>query len=386
MKNWLENGSVMFDFIMPVLSTFFKCRMNLAPKPFWLNFAVTYRCNARCQMCGIWRKKPVEELSLTEIEKLFSEPILANVKYVMLTGGEPFLREDLPDLVSIIFRNLHNPRIVISSNGLATRTIIKSLRNLCSLVPPKNLAVGFSLDGIGKTHDLVRGIPGAFTNVMRTLKSVRTMNLGLARLGVGFTLMKSNISDIFEVYDLSKKIGVGFDFGAVHESNTFYANVGDIANRKLDRDDIDKLSCFLKQFLANLANNPSRPTDLINYVYYKFILKYLVNPKVQPIPCFSGIASLFIQPNGDVNPCIFMPKIGNIRENTMVDILFRANQTYFDKIRRGRCPNCWSICEVYKNIVLNSSSRYVWKQYGEMILQPVVSGITNVFKRHRKEE
>lgn len=68
------------------------------------NFAVTYRCNSRCQNCNIWQKEPEDELTLTEIIKFFTvnQDLLKKVKSVQLTGGEPFLRDDLPQIATSI--------------------------------------------------------------------------------------------------------------------------------------------------------------------------------------------------------------------------------------------------------------------------------------------
>ena len=84
------------------------------------NFAITYRCNSRCQNCNIWHKEPENELTLTEIIKFFTvnRDFLKKVASVQLTGGEPFLREDLPQIAATITKNIPGCMIWIPTNGL----------------------------------------------------------------------------------------------------------------------------------------------------------------------------------------------------------------------------------------------------------------------------
>ena len=84
------------------------------------NFAVTYRCNSRCQNCNIWQKEPSDELTLTEIIKFFTvnRDFLRNVKSIQLTGGEPFLRDDLPQIVTTITKTIPGIMVWVPTNGL----------------------------------------------------------------------------------------------------------------------------------------------------------------------------------------------------------------------------------------------------------------------------
>ncbi|MBF0417556.1 MAG: radical SAM protein, partial [Magnetococcales bacterium] len=75
------------------------------PRPYKLTFSVTNRCNAHCRHCNIWRKtEPSDPLTLEEIDRLVSRyPYLS---WIDLTGGEPLLKPDLPELVAILLRRL----------------------------------------------------------------------------------------------------------------------------------------------------------------------------------------------------------------------------------------------------------------------------------------
>ena len=86
--------------------------------------AVTYRCNSRCIMCNIWQIKNFPEINYEEYLKLPS-----SLRDINISGGEPFLREDLVDIVRVIKRACPKAKITISTNGLFVR---KQLKNLIS--------------------------------------------------------------------------------------------------------------------------------------------------------------------------------------------------------------------------------------------------------------
>ena len=77
-----------------------KANLGRLDQPYKLTFALTSKCNYRCQTCNIWQKPPQDELSPSEIELLFKKA--PNFSWIDLTGGEVFLRRDFVDIVEII--------------------------------------------------------------------------------------------------------------------------------------------------------------------------------------------------------------------------------------------------------------------------------------------
>lgn len=106
---------------------------------------VTYRCNARCNMCNRYKKpsKPEEELTIETIKKL------PPMYFTNITGGEPFIREDLADIVRELYKK--SDRIVISTNGFFTDRIIK----LCEKFP--KVGIRISIEGLEDTNNKIRG-------------------------------------------------------------------------------------------------------------------------------------------------------------------------------------------------------------------------------------
>ena len=145
---------------------------------------VTYRCNARCNMCNRYKKpsKPEEELTVETIKKL------PQMYFTNITGGEPFIREDLGDIVRELYKK--SDRIVISTNGFFTDRIIK----LCEEFP--NVGIRISIEGLEETNNKIRGLEDGFNKGYTTLKKLVEMNH--PDVGFGMTVQDENAKDLVE--------------------------------------------------------------------------------------------------------------------------------------------------------------------------------------------
>lgn len=124
---------------------------------------VTYRCNARCTMCNRYKapSRPEEELSLDVIKKL------PRMYFTNITGGEPFIRTDLADIVRELYKK--SDRIVISTNGFFTDRIIA----LAEEFP--QVGIRISIEGLQQTNDEIRGLQNGFNRGYETLKKLVEM-------------------------------------------------------------------------------------------------------------------------------------------------------------------------------------------------------------------
>ena len=124
---------------------------------------VTYRCNARCNMCSRYRapSRPEEEIPLETVRKL------PRMYFTNITGGEPFLREDLKEIVRELRKK--SDRIVISTNGFFTDRIT----DLCREFP--DVGIRISIEGLERTNNQIRGLEDGFNRGLTTLKKLRQM-------------------------------------------------------------------------------------------------------------------------------------------------------------------------------------------------------------------
>src|SRR5579883_968498 len=126
----------------------------------YMNFAVTYYCNSRCTMCNIWErykvepKKAKEELSLEEIDRIFSSRHLA-LESISLTGGEPYLRKDFKDIVGLVLKRFPLTSITIPTDSVSPELTLKTLRKVADEYQPLpgRIYISVSLDGLKDAHD-----------------------------------------------------------------------------------------------------------------------------------------------------------------------------------------------------------------------------------------
>lgn len=324
-----------------------KKRWDLPIKPKFINFIVTYCCNARCVMCDVWRryKKNPElekrELSLEEIKDFLesNRDFLSEVAHIGLSGGEPFLREDLVEIVRAIRSSLPHTATGPQTNGLMPELIRKQLKEMKAIYNDLSLAV--SLDGIGKTHDRIRGVKGAYDKVLRTIQYAQ--EIGLTRVTSGMTVGNLNYREIGKVREIVEKYGCESSCFLADTGERFY-NIGRRYNLRPEA---------RKSIIEELTN--------FSYQYYMDNLKAILEgkKKKRTLPCYSGYTSLVIDPYGNVHSCILRPEVfGNIREKPLKEILYSRRAKEIKKKLKG-CT-CWNQCEVSTSAVIDIIDVLKW--------------------------
>ena len=167
---------------------------------------VTYRCNARCNMCSRFKapSRPEEELTLETIRKL------PQMYFTNITGGEPFIRTDLKEIVAELYKK--SDRIVISTNGFFTERII----DLCLEFP--KVGIRISIEGLEQANNEIRGLPDGFNRGYTTLKKL--VEMGMKDVGFGMTVQDRNAKDLVPLYRLSDEMHMEFATASLH--NSFY--------------------------------------------------------------------------------------------------------------------------------------------------------------------
>lgn len=296
---------------------------------------VTYRCNARCTMCNRYKapSKPEEEISIETIKKL------PQMYFTNITGGEPFIRSDLKDIVRELYKK--SDRIVISSNGFFTDRII----DLCKEFP--NVGIRISIEGLEDTNNAIRGLENGFNRGYTTLKKLVEMNH--PDVGFGMTVQDANAKDLVPLYELSNEMNMEFATASLHNSFYFVEAKNIIKDRPMVAQNFENL---INELLK--SNSPKKwfrayfNHGLINYIYGQKRL----------LPCDMAFDTFFIDPYGDVMPCNGTKEkevMGNLNEQSW-DELWASEQA--DKVRakvRGCNRNCWMIGSVSP-----AMHKYIW--------------------------
>ena len=327
--------------------------MKILNTPYKLTFSITYRCNARCKTCNIWKVHVKHELSLKEIEK-FAES--CRFRWINLTGGEPFLRRDLYEIIRSFAENEHTYLINFATNGslknLIHTTILKALKRLD--IP--RMIVGVSIDGPPKLHDELRGVP-MWRSAINSYKKLREFAKEYENFEtyVGMTLSPYNLGKIEETYLSIKREIPDFSYDEIHVnvfhvSPIYYRNVNQKVTKRFFQEVAKDVEFIKKKRKFRIFD----PVDFLEKEFLERMSEYLKSGKC-PLPCMALRSSVFIDPMGDVYPCTnYGVKLGNIREMSIEEILQTDRVKKLRKeIERLRCPQCWTACEAYQTIVGN---------------------------------
>ena len=301
---------------------------------------LTYRCNAKCNMCDVWHypTKPAEEIGLDVIEKL-PEMFFTNI-----TGGEPFVRQDIEEIVALLRKK--TKRIVISTNGYFTDKII----SLCKKYP--DLGIRISIEGQKETNDAIRRIPDGYDRSMKTLYTLRDM--GIKDIGFGMTVQDVNARDLVPLYELSKELGYEFATATLHNSHYFHKSDNMIHDKDMVIGEFEKLidellkSKKLKSWFRAYFND-----GLINYI----------KGNKRLLPCEMGQDGFFMDPWGDILPCNGMDvkqPMGNLKEQSW-DEIWNSRRAQEVKNMVKTCPkNCWMIGSVAPAIHRHPIKPIMW--------------------------
>ncbi len=306
--------------------------------------AVTYRCNARCVMCNIWRMPAQNELSPEEWSNVPS-----TLRDINISGGEPFLRDDLPKLVAVFRKRCPRARIIISSNGIGPERIRLLAPDLVRIDPA--IGVGISIDGIGETHDRIRGVRGAYVEAMESLEILK--GAGVNDLRVAFTAVEQNLDEMEDVYELSRKLDVQYSCVVAHDSDVYFRTKGKFVKS------LDALTGRLNS-VALKELSTSNPKRWFRSYFYKGLADYLRNGK-RILPCLAGVATVFIDPTGEVYPCNVLDlSMGNLRDGAFRE-LWRGESAVDVRRRVRSCSRpCWMMCSARASIRKNPFKAGVW--------------------------
>ena len=155
--------------------------------PIIITYSVTAACQSKCRTCNIgikWLEDPSRsqtDLSLDEIEKIFRN--IGPVYLFNVSGGEPFLRKDLPKIIELACRYLQPSIIHIPTNALTPGKIDTLARECLDIIqsfdPETQFSIKPSIDGVEAMHDEVRGVKGNFDRLKQHIDRRKEAELGI---------------------------------------------------------------------------------------------------------------------------------------------------------------------------------------------------------------
>ena len=281
----------------------------------------------RCKMCNIWDNptKVSEEFKPELLEKL------PKVDTVNITGGEPFVREDIEDIVKILFTK--TKRIVFSTSGYYSDRIIQLARKY------PQLGFRISIEGLSCKNDELRGRPGGFDKGLKTLLELRRM--GVKDIGFGITVSNNNSSDMLQLYELNRNLKMEFATASFHNSFYFHKYDNKVTN-------IDEVCGNFDELIQRLMNE-KHPKSWFRAFFNLGLINYVKGGR-RMLPCEAGTENFFIDPYGNVLPCNGMEEscwfdtMGNLHDVEDFMTLWTGAKAKAVGDKVANCPkSCWMI-------------------------------------------
>lgn len=302
--------------------------------PDYLMLSITDRCNLRCVMCGVPNGTTSEkELTVEEIKNIIKEAtnIFGFVK-VTLSGGEPFLRNDIFEIIKYIHEN--KLTVDINTNGILINDDIAE-----KIIEAKINSLTISLDGAtAKTNDSIRG-SGVYSKIISAINSLNNIKKGNVQpyINISYTIMDANVHEIKDIIGLALQLNCS--------SVSFQPVIGDNTQIHKKNDNPLFISMDHLELLSNLEESIHSSSKHIN-VYYPstaMMCSYFTgssNPRKWN--CFAGYNRISISAIGEIYTC--QGSFGNIRRNSIKDIWYGKKAYYLRKQIKTCERNCLQLC------------------------------------------
>ncbi len=287
---------------------------------------VTSRCNAFCQTCFYHAElnRP-GDLTFEQLEKV--SRTMPPITDLWLSGGEPTLRRDVPEVIDTFINNNNVRRIIIPTNGLIKSRVYEIVDRALGLHPSlEELYLNIALDGYGETHDRIRGVPGNWQKTLdcvRALYPLKEKYRDRFRLNVNTVVCAENYTEIEKLADyLWENFRLDGHYFNIIRGETMageeikrvpleilpamYARVSALTKRYGDRmfaaDDASK------RFVKNIAYVGTITT------HYRTQHENFQQPTAWPFPCTAGETTAVIDYNGDVRACELREKFATLSD------------------------------------------------------------------------
>lgn len=323
-----------------------------------INLNATDICNSGCTMCNIWKQKRETEFTSTQLTEILTNELFTNLKHVGITGGEPTLRIDLPELFEAVIKA--QPNIV----GLSTITNCIRENDVIERVDAsieicrkheKDFSMMISLDGVGEVHDSVRGKKGNFESAIRVYNYFKNKNIPIA---TGTTISKINVWDVDDMLLFLKDNNIYGRFRVAEFIKRLYNDDRSDVIRNFDEDETYHLILFFYKLIYTFEKSSE-----FKNTYYS-IINVLSGGK-RLIQCPYHKNGIVLNSKGEIAYCAPKSKVIGNALNTSAYQLYISNTDELKLIQKEYCDSCIHdyhapiINEEYKN----KKIRTFWQEY-----------------------
>ena len=274
-------------------------------------------------MCYIWQNPtlPKEEVTLETLEKIPS-----GIDYLNLTGGEPTLRNDLEEIVDLLYPKAM--QLEISSNGLHANRIEPIIKKY------PNVKIRFSLEGFEATNTKIRGEDDGFHKKVNGL--LRLRELGGIDLGFAITIQDDNVHELTELFRFARKNEFELATSTLHNGFQFHKSDNVLYDRL-------QVAASMEDLVTEQLKTRSIKNWFRAYLNMGLISKALGHPRL--IPCTAATDFVFVDPWSDVYACNVRPdlNLGNLRDQSWSEIYYSSKADFIRKKVAVCDHNCWMV-------------------------------------------
>lgn len=310
---------------------------------------VTSRCNSVCRTCFYFDKlNSRDDLTFDEIARIAETA--PPFRKLWLSGGEPFLREQLAEIVALFAaRGVRN--VNLPTNGLLPEKICAAMDRTLELCPDLSIDLNFSIDGLAKTHDSIRGVPRNFERTLDSMRQTAERYRGVARLrrNVLTVITRENYGEV-EALAAYLKEHAEIDG---HYFEIVRGQAPDLSLKILTREDVADLHRRLMPFHRHYARklfarlpHGAREAAATYYMgnlrfHYDLHESCLEAPSEWPMPCTAGETTIVIDHNGRFRACEMRGVLGDLHDYDF-DVRRALDSTAMrDEVRAIPQANCW---------------------------------------------
>jgi len=336
-------------------------------KPVYLILGLTYDCNSFCRTCFNWeqlRKDKEHELSLDEIRMTLAS--LDELLFVVMTGGEPFLRRDIADVCETLSTKNQAKQITIPTGGVSSDLIARSTEETLERCPSTQIVVNLSLDHIGEKHDWIRGVPGNYEKLKKTYANLMELRVRYDNLTVNVhtCLCTYNVDDLELITSSVKR-----DFPSV-SFHSFEMLRGDQPDKNIQEISTERYREVLPMLEAYWSTYRNYDGFLrFVKVYSRQVELQVREQETQVRPCLAGYVSGVLDARGEVRMCELREPVGNVRDS---DYDFGA-VWFNEESDRQRASIRAKECHCTHSCFMSSSLAFQTRTYANWLASTVVS-------------
>lgn len=321
--------------------------------PYKLLWNTTYYCNSRCQTCNVWKIYPAEGSQRNELQRDEVRRVIASLGrdllWLTMTGGEPTLKLRMPETVNDIYDACPNLGfITVNSNAIIPQRTVEVMRKIAEHCRRADVLAVLSLDGVGRVHDEIRGVPGNFAALMQARLGLLELRRRLPNLNlcIQSTVSRHNVEHLPELLAFCRRNGDEHLLTFAQEA-TLYRNRG-------DGHDVTAVEGTLAALLQAVSRSyrPRRLRDVVQWLHLRLLRHYAARRRA-PVPCSAGSSTLTVGPRGEVSGCLFLDNvIGNARDSgyDLRRLLASERGRAVQAACRG-CHECWTNCESFTSML-----------------------------------